>query len=96
LLRPGVVEFLELSAPGTEGEVDLEEVVLSARCRAEGIPLRELRDLGVRVSVVAIKRGSERIRLGPGPEEVLRGGDRVVAIGDRPNLARLAELAQPG
>jgi len=94
LLRPGVVEFLELSDPGTEGEVDLEEVVLSARCRAEGIALRELRDLGVRISVVAIKRGSERIRLGPGPDEVLRGGDRVVAIGDRTNLARLADLAQ--
>lgn len=41
------------------------------RTRAEGIALRELRDLGVRVSVVAIKRGSERIRLGPGPDEVL-------------------------
>lgn len=48
LLRPGVVEFLELSDPGTEGEVDLEEVVLSARCRVEGIPLRELPNLGVR------------------------------------------------
>ena len=95
LLRPGVVEFLELSNPGTGAEVDLEEVVLSPRCQVEGIPLRELRDRGVRVSVVAIKRGSEPIRIGPGPDELLRGGDRVIAIGDRPNLARLADLAHP-
>jgi voltage-gated potassium channel len=95
LLRPGVVEFLELSNPGTGAEVDLEEVVLSSRCQVEGIPLRALRDHGVRVSVVAIKRGTEPIRLGPGPDELLRGGDRVIAVGDRPNLARLAELALP-
>jgi voltage-gated potassium channel len=96
LLRPGVVEFLELSNPGTGAEVDLEEVVLSHRCQVEGIPLRALRGHGVQVSVVAIKRGSQPIRLGPGPDELLCGGDRVIAIGDRPNLARLADLAQPG
>jgi voltage-gated potassium channel len=96
LLRPGVVEFLELADPGTEGEIDLEEVVLSARCPLEGVALRDLHPRGVAVSVVAIKRGSERIRLRPGPDEVLRGGDRVVAIGDRVNLGRLAGLAQPG
>lgn len=88
-------EFFELTDPGTGGEVDLEEVVLSARCQVEGVALRALHERGVAVSVVAIKRGRERIRLRPGPDEELRGGDRVVAIGDRENLARLAELAQP-
>jgi voltage-gated potassium channel len=93
LLRPGVVEFLELSDPDTESEVDLEEVVLCAGSSVDGVALRALPGRGVRVSVVAIKRGSERIRLNPGADEVLSGGDRIVAIGDRPNLARLAELA---
>lgn len=93
LLRPGVVEFLELADPGTESEVDLEEVVLSARSPVGGIPLRKLPDHGVSISVIAIKRGAEPIRLRPGPDELLRGGDRVVAIGDRANLARLAKAA---
>jgi voltage-gated potassium channel len=93
LLRPGVVEFLELADPGTEGEIDLEEVLLSARSEVGGIPLRRLTDHGISVSVIAIKRGDEPIRLRPGPDEVLRGGDRVVAIGDRANLTRLAAVA---
>jgi voltage-gated potassium channel len=93
LLRPGVVEFLELADPGTEGEIDLEEVLLSARSEVGGIPLHRLPDHGVFVSVIAIKRGDEPIRLRPGPDEVLRGGDRVIAIGDRDNLARLATIA---
>jgi len=94
LLRPGVVEFLELSDPGEGAEVDLEEVVLSATSRVDGVPISELRDRGLHVAVVAIKRGDEPIRLTPKADDVLRAGDHVIAIGDRDNLSRLAEAAQ--
>jgi K+/H+ antiporter YhaU regulatory subunit KhtT len=90
-----VVEFLELSDVGTAREIDLEEVHLGARSRACGVRLRDLAQRGVRVSVVAIKRGDEALRLQPGPDEELCAGDRVVALGDRENLARLATLAEP-
>ena len=94
LLRPGVVEFLELSDPGEGAEVDLEEVVLAATSLVDGVPIRELRAHGLHVAVVAIKRGDEPIRLNPKADDILRGGDHVVAIGDRENLTRLAEAAQ--
>jgi len=93
ILRPGVVEFLELSTPGHGPEIDLEEVVLVAGASVENASLRELPERDVRVSVVAIKRGDEPLRLSPGPTDVLRAGDRVVAVGDRENLRRLAALA---
>ena len=96
IVRPGVVEFLELSDVGTAREVDLEEVRLGERSGVCGMRLRELAQRGVRVSVVAIKRGEEALRLQPSPDEELRAGDRVVALGDRENLARLATLAEPG
>ena len=95
IVRPGVVEFLELSDVGTAREIDLEEVRLGERSRACGVRLRDLEQRGVRVSVVAIKRGEEALRLQPGPDEELCAGDRVVALGDRENLARLATLAEP-
>jgi K+/H+ antiporter YhaU regulatory subunit KhtT len=60
-----------------------------------GQVLRELRERGLEGVVIAIKRGDEPIQLRPGPDAVLRGGDRVVAIGDRANLTRLAEAARP-
>jgi K+/H+ antiporter YhaU regulatory subunit KhtT len=50
----------------------------------------------VRVSVVAIKGEGEALRLSPGASDVLHGGDRVIVVGDRENLARLAELARGG
>lgn len=94
LLRPGVVEFLELSDPGEGAEVDLEEVVLAPTSPVDGVPIRQLREHGIHIAVVAIKRGDEPIRLNPKADDILRGGDHVVAIGDQENLARLSEAAQ--
>jgi voltage-gated potassium channel len=94
ILRPAVVDFLELSAPGRGGEFDLEEIALASGCAGDGVRLRELSSHGIRVSVVAIKRGEAPILITPGPDDALRAGDRVVAVGDRENLNRLAALAQ--
>ena len=94
IVRPGVVEFLELSDVGTAREIDLEEVRLGEGAAACGVRLRDLAARGVKVSVVAIKRGDEALRLQPGPDDELCAGDRVVALGDRESLARLAALAE--
>jgi voltage-gated potassium channel len=95
IVRPEVVEFLELSDIGTSHEIDLEEVLLAEGSGFCGVRLRDLSQHGVHVSVVAIKRGEETLRLQPGPDEALCAGDRVVALGSRENLARLAALAEP-
>jgi voltage-gated potassium channel len=95
IVRPGVVEFLQLSDAGTGHEIDLEEVALHDASPAAGLRLRDLPDRGVRVSVVAIKHGDEMLKLQPGLDHELNAGDRLIALGDKDNLARLAELAQP-
>ena len=95
IVRPGVVEFLELSTPGDGADVDLEEIVLWADSVLVNTPLGDLSTHGLRAAVVAIKREDEPLCLKPGPTEVLRAGDRVVVIGDHEDLNRLAELAAP-
>ena len=93
IVRPGVVEFLELSAPGDGAAIDLEEVVLSAGSRLIGTALGDLESLGMPLAVIAIKRGSEQLKIGPGADEVLCEGDRVVVVGDHDALRRLADMA---
>lgn len=95
IVRPGVVEFLELSAPEKGAEVDLEEIALSADSALVNAPLGDLADRGLRAAVVAIKRGDEPLRLKPEPTDVLLAGDRLVVVGDHDDLIRLAELAMP-
>ena len=95
ILRPAVLDFLELAA-GTGAEIDLEEVSV-----APGSTLATLRigDLGarhVRVAVVAVKRDTEPLALQPAADFPMRVGDRVVVVGDRDSVNRLAELAAHG
>jgi len=93
IVRPSVVEFIELTTPGSGDEVDLEEVRLDPGCPLEGASLDVLPARGVRVSVLAIKSDGP-LRLNPGARDALRGGDRVIVVGDRANLARLEDLAR--
>lgn len=96
IVRPAVVDFIELSAPGAGTEIELEEIVLAPGCKVAQIALRDLPGRGVRVAVVAIKRGTEPTRMKPVADDVLEVGDHVVVIGDRENLSRLAALAASG
>ena len=93
IVRPAVVEFIELTTPGSGEEVDLEEVRLDPSSPLCGATLDALPGRGVRVSVVAIKAEGAPLRLNPGAQDRLRGGDRMIVVGDRANLTRLGELA---
>jgi len=95
IVRPGVVEFLELSAPGDGAEVDLEEIALAADSSLAGSQVGELAGRGTRAAVIAIKRGDGPLRLHPDPTEVLQAGDTIIVVGDRSDLRRLASLAAP-
>lgn len=94
ILRPAVVDFIELASPAGGLPFDLEEVALAAGCSLDGEPLGSLETHQLNVSVVAITRDQEETQLMPGGDHVLRAGDRVVAVGARDHLARFAALAQ--
>jgi voltage-gated potassium channel len=95
IVRPTVVDFIELSAPGTGAEIDLEQVVIGNDSELEGCPVDTLRERGLEISVVALRRGNEPLRLGVGPGDTLSAGDRVVVVGERAQLRRLAAMANP-
>jgi len=91
ILRPAVVDFLELATPGRGDEIDLEEVQVVPRSKLIGRTIREVENELQRLRVVAIKRGSDPIRLIPDSSTALDVGDLLVAIGDRESLGRLTD-----
>lgn len=93
IVRPAVVDFIELASPGTGAEIDLEQIVVQPGCSICGLPLRDLPGRGVRVSVVAIKRPDRAALLRPTANDTIEAGDVLVVVGDPENLGRLAELA---
>ena len=93
ILRPAVVDFLEIAHPRHGEEVDLEEVRIAPGCVLAGQSVRELEARVSRLRVVGLKRGEARIELVPDETTQVFSGDLVVAIGDRESLAKIAQLA---
>lgn len=93
ILRPAVVDFLEIARPGYGDEVDLEEVRVAPGCALAGETVRELELRAPRLRVVGLKRGDARIELVPDENTQVLSGDLLVAIGDRESLAKIAQLA---
>ncbi|MDP8969138.1 MAG: potassium channel protein [Actinomycetota bacterium] len=91
VVRPYVVDFLDVVTHGSDVDFVLEEIVVAA-----GSPLADasLRDASLRerygANVVAIRRAeSSMTNTHPAPDDVLGVGDVLVVIGGREDLDRL-------
>ena len=94
ILRPAVVDFLDISTFGRDDEVALEEIRVGSRSEIVGRTLSELEKERPRARIIAIKRGVEPISITPDPGSRVEHGDYLVVVGDRASLDELAQLAQ--
>jgi len=90
VLRPAVVEIIELATHQDSLELQLEEVVVARDSPYDGVTLR-LAGFGdpAEVMVVAIKRPSGKMIFHPSIEEKIEAGDRLVVLGEPPRLREL-------
>ena len=95
ILRPSVVDFLELSQPRRGEAVDLEEIRVAPGSLLCGRDVASVEAATPRLLIVALKRGEEPIRIAPDKSTRLADGDHVVVIGEREHLDQLARRAQP-
>jgi voltage-gated potassium channel len=92
ILRPSVIDFLELSMPGRGDEIDLEQIRVVLHSPLVGKQVGVIENETPKLRIVAIKRGSEPISIIPDAETLVRADDVLVVIGDRTSLKRLAEI----
>jgi voltage-gated potassium channel len=90
VMRPSVVDFLELSFPGRGAEIDLEEIRVAVNSTLVGQSITAVEQSSTRLRIVALKRGSAPSTLIPDPATRIEAGDFLVAIGDRDTLRRLS------
>jgi voltage-gated potassium channel len=97
VLRPAVVDFIELATKTEHLDLQIEEALIRAGSRLDGRTLRDSRlrqDLGI--IVVAIKKGGGHLVSNPPGDAVMAPGDTLIVLGDRQNLDRLEEMAGKG
>jgi voltage-gated potassium channel len=89
ILRPSVVDFLELSLPGHRQDVALEEVRVGAKSALVGQSIADIERQYARLRVVALRRGDEDLRIVPDTTTAIEPGDLLVVIGAGDSLRRL-------
>jgi voltage-gated potassium channel len=95
VLRPAVIDFLELATREDYLELQIEEIEVHAGSALAGTSIKETgirRDLGI--IVVAVKRLDATMAFNPEPEMELRPGDILITLGHREQLERLEALAR--
>ncbi len=94
VLRPAVVDFIELATRQEHVDLQLEETQISGASPLAGSCLRAS---GIRselkVIIVAVKKPTGHMIFNPDPEAALEAGDVLVAIGSREQLDQLQALA---
>jgi voltage-gated potassium channel len=93
LLRPGVVEFIDVVALGKDYDLSLEEVSVSPKSSLVGktlaqSPIRQ----ELNVMIVAIYRANDEFIYNPKSSATIQAGDRLIAIGEAEGLPKLNQL----
>jgi voltage-gated potassium channel len=94
VLRPAVVDFIELATASEHLDLQIEETLVRPSGQLAGRSLADSRlrqDLGV--IVVAIKKSNGHLVSNPAGDVVMEAGDTLIVLGGRPNLDKLEVLA---
>jgi voltage-gated potassium channel len=96
VLKPTVVDFIELTTRTEHIALQLEETKIEADSALAGLNLVDARLRAEHhIIIVAIKKQAEHMLFNPPPETILEVGDILVAIGSRDHLGKLEQLAKP-
>jgi voltage-gated potassium channel len=95
VLRPNVMDFIELATKSEHLELQIEETEIEANSALAGQSLKDSavrRDLGI--IIVAIKKPEGRMLFNPEPSTVIEARDLLITLGHRQQLDRLEKLAR--
>ncbi|HEY6547425.1 MAG TPA: potassium channel protein [Vicinamibacteria bacterium] len=95
VLRPNVMDFLELATKSEHMELQIEETEIGPGSGLAGQSLKDSalrQDLGI--ILVAIKKPGGRMVFNPEPATVLEARDLLISLGHRQQLDRLEQLAR--
>jgi len=93
LLRPAVVDFMEIAMHRRSLELQLEEIRVH---RVDRLSSTKLRDSGIRsdldLIIVAVKKEAGKMIYNPSSEAQIEPGDTLITLGERRNLDKLEAL----
>jgi voltage-gated potassium channel len=97
ILKPTVVDFLELTAKAGNMEIQIEEVVVEEASSLAGKTIKEA-DIRAKnwVVIVALKKDNGRIVFNPRADALIEVGDKVAVIGEPEHFSQFEKMAKGG
>jgi voltage-gated potassium channel len=94
VLRPNVVDYLDLATGSEFYDLQIEELVIQPGSGLDGVTLKDSRiHLEMGIMIVAIKKAGGGMVFNPPGDARLESGDTVIALGRRAEIDRLEERA---
>lgn len=97
VLRPSVVDFIEIATAGQNLELQLEEIRIAADSRLAGATLLSSairKEMGI--IIVGIKKRGGRMLFNPAPDTPIEEGDILITLGERAATLKLEQIARGG
>jgi voltage-gated potassium channel len=95
ILRPSVMDFIEIATAGQNLELQLEEILVTGDSRLAGLSLEQT---GVRkefgLIIVGIRSGAAPMIFNPPAETIIAAGDILIALGPQPSIVKLENIAR--
>ncbi len=95
ILKPEVMNFLEVAMDHRKFDIELEEVRVADGSYYAG---KNLIDTDIRrelnLIIIAIKKKDGQMVFNPGPATIIDGGDTLIAMGEQNNLGELEKKAK--
>jgi voltage-gated potassium channel len=96
ILRPTVIEFLEMAFADDATDVQVEELPVSAESKLAGVSLMES---GIRqqynLIIITIKKADGSMHFNPGADAQIEAQDTVIVVGQARDLKRLERKLMP-
>ena len=90
VLRPNVVDFLEVLSTNKNSELQVEELVVPRHSKAIGDRLSVLANHNTGATVLAINNADGGSRVNPSGKEMIYAGDKLIVMGTRAQLDALS------
>ena len=93
LVKPHLVEFLNIATSDVGPQVTLEQMVVSPKSQLASKTFGEIQQrCPAGVIPLAIRRAGGEMVFNPPPETLVSAGDYLIAIGEKPGLEKLQRL----
>jgi voltage-gated potassium channel len=96
ILRPTVIEFLEMAFADDDTDVQVEELPVSVDSHLSGVTLM---DSGIRqkynLIIITIKKANGKMHFNPGADARIEANDTVIVVGQGRDLKRLERELMP-